>query len=1133
MTDLWERARRAVEDRLARFAGHDAAAARELVAGIGDDPARWAVVTGELVRSGPHELGRPTLEAIAVLMCLALAETPLDHPDREEFIRYYGFAQTRIVTDHDDRDVLAETTAVLTELVDDSGSSHPVPFLALFGLAVMAELRMDLDPGPATAKALVQALKRVVREAHDANTGKPELMANLGQALLGAFRFDPADHALLDEAIDCTRKALRLAGDQHPERGRLLHAAGEALKASYEARGDEHALAEALRLTRAAVRAEGEQVSPWWRTELADLCGTEYDLHKSPEVLDEEIRELGHALTSIPDEGVATARVRAGLASALRKRYQVAGRPPDLALAIDLMYKAASQLSDHPSEKSTVLGNLSATLTLQYELTDDEDARNESIRVGREATALGAAGSAERLRGLNNLAVNELTRYWQTGDSRALTESVQTFEAALAATPDPGPDRAGRLNNLGSALVLSFEHTGERELLDRSIAVNREALTMLPARDELRPGVLNELGARLRLQYLRFDDVAAAEEAVDVLAEAVTLTGPAGPDRFHFRINYSAAMHCLYKARRRPEVLDKAIDIAERTLAAAPPGYAGRASLLVACADPLNTRYREFGDLPAGRRSRAYLLAASQAPAPPARQIGAAQEAARMSTADGDTADALFQAVTLLPKAASRRLARSDQERHLGNFAGMVRDAGAFAVRAGSPERAVVALEQGRGVLLAQALEYRDDFAALGDRHPDLAEKLISCRDAINAAPAAGDQEHDRHHELALRWDRLVAQVRALRGFERFLLPPRFSDLCAQADAGPIVLINVSDVRSDALVLTADGLRVRELPDVRAEGVRNRVEAFLAAVDSTEDPARSAHRRVNETLAWLWDAVAGPVLDLLEITGPPPAGAPWPRIWWCPTGPLAFLPLHAAGHHDTAGQAHPRTVIDRVVSSYTPTIRALEHARRALSGDPGRRGSALAVTVPRTHGSRDLPGALDELAVLRDRLPHPPEELTGQDACHDAVLARLPHHPWVHFACHAFSGLDDPSSGHLLVHDHDTSPLSVGHVSRLHLRDAEFAYLSACSTGRSGLRLADESIHLASAFQLAGYRQVVATLWPITDRHAVRLAGWIYGGIVDNGLGSAAAAVHRATRRLRERWPDHPELWAAHIHAGA
>jgi len=44
----------------------------------------------------------------------------------------------------------------------------------------------------------------------------------------------------------------------------------------------------------------------------------------------------------------------------------------------------------------------------------------------------------------------------------------------------------------------------------------------------------------------------------------------------------------------------------------------------------------------------------------------------------------------------------------------------------------------------------------------------------------------------------------------------------------------------------------------------------------------------------------------------------------------------------------------------------------------------------------------------------------------------------------------------------------VAKVGQLDVPEAELAYLSACSTGDSGRQHADESIHLASAFWLAG-----------------------------------------------------------------
>jgi CHAT domain-containing protein len=45
---------------------------------------------------------------------------------------------------------------------------------------------------------------------------------------------------------------------------------------------------------------------------------------------------------------------------------------------------------------------------------------------------------------------------------------------------------------------------------------------------------------------------------------------------------------------------------------------------------------------------------------------------------------------------------------------------------------------------------------------------------------------------------------------------------------------------------------------------------------------------------------------------------------------------------------------------------------------------------------------------------------------------------------------------------------------------AQLAFLSACQTARNPARdLLDEAIHLASAFQLAGYPHVVGTLWSV------------------------------------------------------
>jgi hypothetical protein len=62
-------------------------------------------------------------------------------------------------------------------------------------------------------------------------------------------------------------------------------------------------------------------------------------------------------------------------------------------------------------------------------------------------------------------------------------------------------------------------------------------------------------------------------------------------------------------------------------------------------------------------------------------------------------------------------------------------------------------------------------------------------------------------------------------------------------------------------------------------------------------------------------------------------------MWWVPTGNLSYLPLHAAGRDDEC-------VLDRVVSSYTPTVRSL------LASGSARRGA----TTCRSWRSQKRPG---------------------------------------------------------------------------------------------------------------------------------------------------------------------------------
>ncbi len=244
---------------------------------------------------------------------------------------------------------------------------------------------------------------------------------------------------------------------------------------------------------------------------------------------------------------------------------------------------------------------------------------------------------------------------------------------------------------------------------------------------------------------------------------------------------------------------------------------------------------------------------------------------------------------------------------------------------------------------------------------------------------------------------------------------------------------------------------------------------------------------LSNGLLWRYELTGGtadltePVLDHLGYSAPPAEGADWQRVWWCPTGPLTLLPLHAAGEHRTPGAA----VLDRVTSSYTPTLRALLEAgdRPGRAAGPNR---MLFTGMPVTPGQRDLPDVLRE-----EELPR----------------------------------------GGVLLHDGRLTVAEFG-AQRY---PAEFAYLSGCKTAVGGTALPDEAISLAAALQYTGYRHVIATLWSVGDDSAARVAEGVYGALVHDGVldaRPAARALHEAVRRLRETYPDRSGVWTPFAHFG-
>lgn len=254
-----------------------------------------------------------------------------------------------------------------------------------------------------------------------------------------------------------------------------------------------------------------------------------------------------------------------------------------------------------------------------------------------------------------------------------------------------------------------------------------------------------------------------------------------------------------------------------------------------------------------------------------------------------------------------------------------------------------------------------------------------------------------------------------------------------------------------------------------------------------------------------------------------------PRIWWCPTGPLTFLPIHAAGLYNTREVGYK--ISDFVTSSYTPTLTAL--CKPPFNTFQG----LLGVSQPSTPGQSHIPNAAKELAQIEAlgssiRV----RSLSGKSATMERVVEGMEKHSWIHFACHAAQNTSEPTQSAFYLHD---GKLTLSEIMMKSFPNADFAFLSACQTAMGDENLSEEAVHLAAGMLSAGYRSVIATMWSIKDNDAPLVVGEVYSYLVDDTVPNssrAAHALHHAVKLLPEKLNESGEQsllsWVPFIHVG-
>jgi hypothetical protein len=798
----------------------------------------------------------------------------------------------------------------------------------------------------------------------------------------------------------------------------------------------------------------------------------------------------------------------------------------------------------------------------------------------------GSDGSIEGV-----LSAQYWLRYQRLGDLTDIEKAVEYSHAALLKSPERDATRGTALAVLAGHLMSRYERLGAMDDLDMAISKAREAVECTPVDAHGRHDRLIELCQLLidryrRIGYAAFDDLLAA---ITLGQRCVEVTDGSDPP-VHLQIMLADALHLrhtiypiLFHDLERAIILTQnaralmgqmcsrnvhPIDIVHRLgkLFRSRFRYTGLVHDIDTAIEHLKTTVREcYDDEPSRGKvlddlGRCYLLryqakqntgpdgqlsfhsfrdAWNVTSAAPLVRIRAAQMVGNVYARSGKWTDAaaVYEAcVNLMPRVSLPFLPRVDQQRLLAMLTGVASQAATCALLARKGAiHALKLLELGRGIIAGFVIDCRSDVTDLESEHPELWRQFTGLRRQMEdglATPLRATGWELLGPKSVMAWrkkvmakmEEVLGTIRGLLGYEGFLRPPSADSLMALAVSGPIVVVNANAPRCDAIMVTSTAITSIALDRWEWKEAHQQLGGMKDLVTGGMSTYAVRTKKMQELLIWLWDVVVSPVLTELGITAPPPQGGELPHIWWIGTGQLGLAPFHAAGHHKDGSTEN---AISRVISSYTPNIKALQYSRQKPA-EPMR--DLLLVTMPTTEGKSELEGVTEEVKriieivqpdVATDLMVHPevPE-----------VLSSLGNYQVVHFACHGVINAEDPSSGGLLLQGGRLTVADVAAKSGC----AMVAYLSACSTAETGDSvLVDEGITLAAAFQMAGFRHVVATMWEGRDEVCVGVAEGFYENIM-KGFG-VAKALHDAVVKARGEGRRAAKVlnWAPFIHNGA
>ncbi|TFK19272.1 hypothetical protein FA15DRAFT_648605 [Coprinopsis marcescibilis] len=1003
----------------------------------------------------------------------------------------------------------------------------------------------------------------------------------LGISLTHLFKRtgEPSDIA---EAIAAHQKSVKLTPSGHADLPTNLSNLGNSLLSSFEKTGDLSELADAITAHQRAVdlTPPGHAELPGWLNNLGlSILSRSKQTGKLSDIT-EAIATLQRAVSLSPPGDFCLFAYLDNLGMTFLHRFERTEDLSDSVEAIDAYQRAVDLTPPGHADLPSRLNSLGIAWRTRFEQSGNLSDIAEAIALQQKARAvdLTPPDHADLPTLLSNLGGSFLCRFKRLGEWSDLTEAVAAQQRALDLTPQGRADLPSKLNNLGLTLRCRFERTREASDIAEAITTLQRAVELTPSGHADLPTHLSNLGSSLFSGYEQTDELSELEEAISTHQRAVDLT-PLGDADLPFRLsNLGFSSRRRFQRTGNLSEIAEAIEAHQSAIDITPPGHAGLSTHYSSLGNSLWHRFSKTSSPDDLNQAIAHFkLAANCAIGPPSDKFDAARLWALLLyihfPASPDILIAFETAVRLVSVLAGMEM--TVQHRHT-----MLRNISAFSLQAAGaacsfrrPDKAIEWLELGRCLVWHQLKDLRTPLDDLRACNPALAQRVSEISGALENAssrtgrsrtgtPASASEETSAEEEarshvlLAQEWDTVLDIVRSTPDFADFLQTQPYSKLLPYLPAsGHIVVINIDEDRCDALVLIAgrdEPLHIA-LPDFsleRAEKLRKSMTAYLgssglrteAVIEQDEergivlDGSRQG-KVLRNVLATLWKKVVKPILEALEFSSEGEDVEELPRIWWCPTGPLAFLPLHAAGIYEDRDSD---TIFDYAVSSYTPTVASLTDRIKNTRVMAHETSGLFMVSQPNTPHLPSIPATTDEVQAIQAQLMSCGVRelmLEGKAATVELGLEGMENYTSVHFACHATQDRDKPLQSGFHFHD---GRLSLSTIIKKDLKNGDLAFLSACQTSTGEETLSEEAVHLAAGMLAAGYRGVVATMWSIGDKYGPEVASNFYKYLLDRGGpgidGSGASyALHHAIGKLRRRLDNSERslrTWVPYVHFG-